>query len=118
MRRLTITAIALAMLVAVPAQATEPADFQGAAAALDPTDPWERLLKAGLMREFEQLRLDLLRRITPAGQDPGKVVEAWLADNQALVARVAAPIARARSAGGVTVPMLAHLAAQARAVLG
>ena len=34
MRRLTITAIALAMLVAVPAQATEPADFQGAAAAL------------------------------------------------------------------------------------
>ncbi|MGQ2935326.1 MAG: YybH family protein [Sphingopyxis sp.] len=34
MRRLTITAIALAMLVAVPAQATEPADYQGAAAAL------------------------------------------------------------------------------------
>lgn len=34
MRRLTITAITLAMLVAVPAQATEPVDYQGAAAAL------------------------------------------------------------------------------------
>jgi glutamate dehydrogenase len=91
---------------------------KGAAAALDPADPWERLLKAGLMREFEQLRLDLLRRITLAGQDPGKALADWLATNQAQVARVAAPIARARAAGGVTVPMLAHLAAQARAVLG
>jgi glutamate dehydrogenase len=91
---------------------------KGAAAALDPADPWERLLKAGLMREFEQLRLDLLRRITPAGQDPGKALADWLAANAALVTRVAMPIARARAAGGVTVPMLAHLAAQARAVLG
>src|SRR3546814_4373256 len=34
MRRLTITAIASGMLVAVPAQAIEPADYQGVAAAL------------------------------------------------------------------------------------
>ncbi|MGL4542460.1 MAG: NAD-glutamate dehydrogenase domain-containing protein, partial [Polymorphobacter sp.] len=27
---------------------------KGAATALDPVDPWERLLRAGLMREFEQ----------------------------------------------------------------
>src|SRR3546814_19598341 len=33
MRRLTITAIASGMLVAVPAQAIEPADYQGVAAA-------------------------------------------------------------------------------------
>jgi glutamate dehydrogenase len=91
---------------------------KGAATALDPVDPWERLLKAGLMREFEQLRLDLLRRITPTGGDPGKALAEWLAANQLSLARVATPIARARTAGGVTVPMLAHLAAQARAVLG
>src|SRR3546814_5081556 len=34
MRQLMITAIKLAMLVAGPAQATEPVDYQGAAAAL------------------------------------------------------------------------------------
>jgi glutamate dehydrogenase len=91
---------------------------KGAAAALDPADPWERLLKAGLMREFEQMRLDVLRRITPDGTDPGNALAEWLAANQALVTRIATPIARARAGGGITVPMLAHLAAQARAVLG
>jgi glutamate dehydrogenase len=91
---------------------------KGAAAALDPVDPWERLLKAGLMRDFEQMRLDVLRRITPAGTDPGKALAEWLAANRPLVTRIATPIARARTGGGITVPMLAHLAAQARAVLG
>ena len=43
---------------------------KGAAVALTPADPWERLLQAGLVRDFEALRLDLLRRIVPAGGDP------------------------------------------------
>ena len=89
---------------------------KGAAAALAPADPWERLLVAGLVRDFEQLRLDHIRRIVPPGQDPAAAVEAWLAANSAKVARIAGPVARAR-AGAVTLPMLAHLASQARAGL-
>ena len=90
---------------------------KGAATALDPVDPWERLLKAGLVRDFEQLRLDLLRRIVPNATDPVAAVTAWLSANPLLVARIAAPVARARLGGVVTTAMLAHLASQARVVL-
>ena len=91
---------------------------KGAAAGLEPTDPWERLLKAGLERDFEQLRLDLMRRIVAIGGDPGQAVADWLAAHGDRVARIAGPVARARSGGVVTTPMLAHLASQARVVLG
>ena len=91
---------------------------KGAAAGLDPSDPWERLLQAGLVRDFEQLRLDLLRRIVPRGGDPVAAVNDWLVARAAAVARVAGPVARARSGGTVTTAMLAHLASQARVVLG
>jgi glutamate dehydrogenase len=91
---------------------------KGAAATLDPSDPWERLLQAGLVRDFEQLRLDLLRRIVSPGADPALVVRDWLAAHAGAVARVAGPVARARSGGVVTTAMLAHLASQARVVLG
>jgi len=90
---------------------------KGAAAGLDPTDPWERLLKAGLVRDFEQLRLDLMRRVVGPGGDPGSAVAVWLDSNPALVSRIARPVARARSGGVVTTAMLAHLAGQARSVL-
>ena len=90
---------------------------KGAAAALTPTDPWERLLKAGLVRDFEGLRLDLLRKIAPKGTDPVAAVGDWLHAHADRVARVAAPVARARAGGGVTTAMLAHLAGQARSVL-
>ena len=90
---------------------------KGAATALTPTDPWERLLQAGLVRDFEALRLDLLRRIVPAGGDAPAAVATWQAANAAKVTRVAGAIARARSGGPVTTAMLAHLAAQARTSL-
>ncbi|KAB7645646.1 NAD-glutamate dehydrogenase [Polymorphobacter fuscus] len=90
---------------------------KGAATALAPTDPWERLLKAGLVRDFEALRLELLRRIAPAGTDPAAAVVAWLQDNGERLSRIAGPVARARAGGDVTTAMLAHLAGQARAVL-
>ena len=35
-----------------------------------PADQWERLLTAGLARDFEQLRIDFLARIR--GKDPGR----------------------------------------------
>jgi glutamate dehydrogenase len=90
---------------------------KGATTALNPSDPWERLLKAGLVRDFEALRLDLLRRIVPAGGDPVAITAAWLTANAVQVARLAVPIDHARAAGGVTTLMLAHLAGLARGVL-
>ncbi len=90
---------------------------KGAATALDPADPWERLLKAGLVRDFEQLRLDLLRRIVAPGSDPAAAVETWIAEHATQVDRIAGPVRRARSGGPVTTAMLAHLASTARLVL-
>ncbi len=90
---------------------------KGAATALTPTDPWERLLQAGLVRDFEALRLDLLRRIIPAGGDAAGLTRAWMTANAAAIARLAAAIQRARTGGAVTTAMLAHLAAQARTAL-
>ncbi len=90
---------------------------KGAAAALAPADPWERLLKAGLERDFEQLRLDLMRRVAAGASDPQAAVAQWLNANALQVAQIAGPVARARAAGTPTVAMLAHLASQARRVL-
>ncbi|OYU16431.1 MAG: glutamate dehydrogenase [Alphaproteobacteria bacterium PA4] len=90
---------------------------KGAAATLDPADPWERLLKAGLVRDFEQLRVDLLRRIIAPGSDAAAAVADWLASHADPVARIATPVARARAGGVVTTAMLAHLAGQARVAL-
>lgn len=91
---------------------------KGAAAALTPADPWERLLQAGLVRDFEHLRLDLMRRVVGTGADPLVSVDDWLAAEPDRVLRIAGPVARARSGGAVTTAMLAHLANQARGVLG
>ena len=90
---------------------------KGAASALAPADPWERLLKAGLVRDFEALRIDLLRKIAPTGIDPAAAMATWLTANAERLARISVPVARARASGGVTTAMLAHLAGQARAVL-
>ncbi len=91
---------------------------KGAAFGLEPADPWERLLKAGLVQDFDRLRLALLRRITPGGGDPQAAVAEWLAANPAVVARVSGPMAKARAGAVVTTAMLAHLASVARLVLG
>ncbi len=90
---------------------------KGAAAALAPTDPWERLLQAGLVRDFEALRLDLLRRLAPADGDARAALAGWQAANAGPVGRLAAAITRARTGGLVTTAMLAHIAAQARTAL-
>ena len=87
---------------------------KGAAAALAPSDPWERLLQAGLVRDFEALRLDLLRRIVHRAGDPRAAIRDWQAAHADALARLAGAIARARSGAGVSTAMLAHLAAQAR----
>jgi len=86
------------------------------AAALAPTDPWERLLIASAERDLEGVRVDLIRRVS-IGTDPVEAAQAWLAAHPAGVARVTATIARARHGAATTAAMLAHIAAQARAAL-
>ena len=91
---------------------------KGAAATLNPADPWERLLQARLVRDFEHLRIALVGRITERGGDPLAAVEAWLTGHADRVARVAGLVARARAGASVTTAMLAHLDSQARSVIG
>jgi glutamate dehydrogenase len=86
----------------------------GAVSRFTPVDGWERLLIAGLARDFEQLRLDFLAR--NRADDPVAMVNRWLADHAANVAQFRALIQRAQA----TVPsaaMLAQIASQARALL-
>lgn len=90
---------------------------KGVAAQLTPSDPWERLLVAGLVRDFEQLRLDLVRRVAVDGGDPVERTQHWLDANRDRADRIATTVQRARSGAAVTVPMLAHLGSQARVVL-
>ena len=91
---------------------------KGAALGLDPSDPWERLLVAGLIRDFEQLRIDLLRRIACDGSCPETAVERWLGEQSARVEQLQALVRRARTGTTVTPTILAQLASQARIVLG
>jgi glutamate dehydrogenase len=89
---------------------------QGHATRLSPNDPWERLLIAGLVREFEQLRLGFLART--AGTDPQAAIEAWLTDNARRVGQFATMMERARLAPQPSAAMLAQVAGQARVLLG
>ena len=80
-----------------------------------PTDQWERLLAAGLSRDFEQLRIDFLNRAR--GEDPDDSVDRWVERNPKRIAQFKALVARARMSGAVTAPMLAQIAGQARILL-
>jgi glutamate dehydrogenase len=86
-----------------------------AAQRTNPVDPWERLLVAGLARDFEQLRLDFLARAGTAG--PGALVDQWLNQHQARVDRFSRLVQRARTAASVSPAMLAQIAGQARILL-
>ncbi|GAM00357.1 putative NAD-specific glutamate dehydrogenase [Sphingomonas parapaucimobilis NBRC 15100] len=89
---------------------------QGQAARISPSDPWERLLIAGLARDFQQQRLDFLGRA--GATDPEAAVEAWLERNAARVGQFKAVIDRARLAAQPNAAMLAQIAGQARVLLG
>jgi len=89
---------------------------QANAARIGSSDPWERLLAATLVRDFEQMRLDLLARITPAGSDPVAATSDWLEREASVVTRVAATIAQGRDST-ISPAMLAHVAGLARAAL-
>ncbi|MDP9163389.1 MAG: NAD-glutamate dehydrogenase, partial [Pseudomonadota bacterium] len=84
-------------------------------ARFTPADPWERLLVAGLGRDFEQLRIEFLGR--GRSDDPDAAVERWVERNQPRIDQFRRLVGRARGTGAVTVPMLAQIASQARILL-
>ncbi|QZH76219.1 MAG: NAD-glutamate dehydrogenase [Erythrobacter sp.] len=98
---------------------------QSRAAVMNPADPWERLLVAGLARDFQQMRLDFLRGLAggPKGQsgkaagDPETLVSGWADRNNSAIVQFRRMIARAQAASPVAPAMLAQIASQARNVL-
>jgi glutamate dehydrogenase len=99
---------------------------QSTAVRMTPSDPWERLLVAGLARDFQQMRLDFLRRLGGGRRDgdphedqvdPVAAVEGWLEKQRAAVRRFRGMVARAELAASVTPAMLAQIASQARNLL-
>jgi len=80
------------------------------------SDPWERLLAAGLARDFEQLRLDFLARAK--GSDPQKAIDAWLKAQAPRVEQFRTLVDRARLSPTPSAAMLAQVASQARGLLG
>jgi glutamate dehydrogenase len=89
---------------------------QGHAMQLNPRDPWERLLSAGLARDFQAMRLEFLSRAQ--GTDPEIHVTVWLAANAARVESLRATVQRARGNAAPTTAMFAQIASQTRALLG
>jgi glutamate dehydrogenase len=81
-----------------------------------PADQWERLLTAGLARDFEQLRIEFLSRCQ--GTDVDACVEGWIEQHRPRIDRFRELVSRARVEGHVSAPMLAQIAGQARILLG
>ena len=86
-----------------------------AAVRFTSSDPWERLLAAGLTRDFEQLRLDFLARLDTS--DPCAAADAWLDRHQQPVGQFKRLVERARLSPAVSAAMLAQIGAQARTLL-
>jgi glutamate dehydrogenase len=99
---------------------------QTTAAMMSPSDVWERLLVDGLARDFQQMRLELLRRLAPARKANTKNnskdtitdgVEQWIANNASAVGQFRTMIERAKDATPIAPAMLAQIASSARNLL-
>ncbi len=88
---------------------------QGEAMRLDPEDPWERLLVAGVARDFQTMRLDFLRR--RKAKDPLADVEKWLENNAQASSGLRVITERAKISLHISAAMLAQVAAKARQLL-
>jgi glutamate dehydrogenase len=88
---------------------------QGTAMQLDPRDPWERLLAAGLARDFQAMRLDFLAR--HGRTSPVEAVAKWRESSAARIAAFRKMIDRARLTAAPSTAMLAQIAGQARVLL-
>lgn len=91
----------------------------GAAKTLAPADPWERLLAASVVSDFERIRLTLIEQLCKqGGQPPLVAVKSWLSTEEATVLRVLAKVKAVRASEPVTTAKLTHLANQVRLLLG
>ena len=64
-----------------------------------PSNQWERLLTAGLARDFEQLRIDFLSN---RRSQPDAAVEQWVASQDARIEQFRQLLSRARAEGAVS----------------
>ena len=88
---------------------------------MNPSDPWERLLVAGLARDFQQMRLDFLKRLagTRLGKkNPLAAAEEWGRTHMTSIAAFRSMVHRAENAVTISPAMLAQIASQARNLLG
>ncbi|MEO0419320.1 MAG: NAD-glutamate dehydrogenase domain-containing protein [Pseudomonadota bacterium] len=93
---------------------------QGVAAYMSPSDVWERNLVSGLARDFQQMRLDFLRRLmaSPTNREhPSDAVAEWAARNEAGIGQFRKVIARAQAHQPIAPAVLAQVASQARNLL-
>ena len=91
---------------------------QQTAARMSPADPWERLLVNGLACDFQQMRLEFLRRNMDQNGDASAAVAQWAEKQAEGIAQFRRVISRAQAAVPVAPAMLAQLASQARNLLG
>jgi glutamate dehydrogenase len=93
---------------------------QSRAAVMNPSDPWERLLVAGLARDFQQMRFDFLRGLfarNGAGADPLALIGEWATSREQMIGQFRSMIARAQATGALSTAMLAQVASMARNLL-
>ncbi|MBB6124636.1 NAD-glutamate dehydrogenase [Sphingobium subterraneum] len=90
--------------------------LQASASRIAPSDPWERLLMSGVVRDMKQLRLDFLVR--QGKGDPIIQIDRWVDNHHKRVQQFCDMLHRARTAPVVHAAMLAELANQARGLLG
>jgi glutamate dehydrogenase len=94
---------------------------QATAAMMNPSDVWERLLVAGLARDFQQMRIDFLRRLSRrkgAKDDMPAMIEKWTGENQVAVRQFRTMVNRAHAQTPVAPAALAQIASMARNLLG
>ncbi|WP_394730374.1 NAD-glutamate dehydrogenase [Altererythrobacter sp. GH1-8] len=93
---------------------------QSTAAMMNPSDIWERPLVSGLARDFQQMRLEFLRRQLrkkSAKNDPQTAVENWTDKHEDAIAQFRSTISRAQAQTPVSPVALAQIASQARNLL-
>ncbi|MEH6757398.1 MAG: NAD-glutamate dehydrogenase domain-containing protein [Parasphingorhabdus sp.] len=88
---------------------------QMTATRINPSDPWDRLLVAGLARDFQQMRLNFLGRARDNNMD--QFLEGWVDKNAGRVAQFRHIVDRAQLSLRPSIAMLAQIAGQARILL-
>ncbi|MET1754417.1 NAD-glutamate dehydrogenase domain-containing protein [Novosphingobium sp. RD2P27] len=93
---------------------------QNSAAVMSPSDPWERLLVAGLARDFQQMRLEFLAELAKRKadrEDPVAAVEQWTDSHKTSIRTFRSMVERAEKSVPPAPAMLAQIASQARNLL-